>query len=141
MKVYVLFSDDYYKNIEGIYTEEGKLKKDEELYNEAIQRRAKVNEQLTSEIVELKELRQPYITEAELLLDTEKEAKEANNTGALKNTRKQRKVLLKQADHLTFDIRRREEKILASQRITKSEIMSTYGSACYWEEQYLLGEE
>lgn len=140
MKVYVLFSDDYYKNIEGIFTQEAKLKKEEELFTEAISRRDKVNEQLASEIVELKQLRQPYITEAELLLDKEKEAKEANHTGNLKDARKQRKVLLRQAEHITYDIKRREEKILASQRMTRAEIMSSYGRDRYWEEHYLEGD-
>lgn len=140
MKVYVLFSDDYYKNIEGIFTQEAKLKKEEELFNEALSRRDGVNEQLASEIAELKQLRQPYITEAELLLDKEKEAKEANHTSNLKNARKQRKVLLRQAEHITYDIKRREEKILASQRMTRAEIMSTYGRDCYWEEYYLEGD-
>lgn len=139
MTVYVLLSDDYYKNIEGIYTLEGKVKKDEELFNEAIQRRAKVNEQLTSEIAELKELRQPYITEAEMLLDTEKAAKEVNDAITLKNTRKQRKILLRQAEHITYDISRKQEKILASQRLTKAEIMSAYGRDCYWEDYCVEG--
>lgn len=141
MKVWVLFSDDYYKNIEGIYTTEGKLKKEEQLFAEAIERRAKVNEQYTAEITELKELRQPYITEAEMLLDAEKAAKEANHTSKLKEVRKQRKVLLRQAEYLTYDIKRKEEKILASQRLTRAELISTYGRDCYWEEHWLEGDQ
>lgn len=137
MKVWVLFSDDYYKNIEGIYTQDGKLNKEEQLFNEALQRRDTVNAGYASEIAELKELRQPYIAEAEMLLDKEKEAKEANNTGILKTIRKQRKVLLRQADQLTWDIKRREDKILASQRMTHGEIMSTYGRGSYWEDHYV----
>lgn len=139
MRIYVLFSDDYYKSIEGIYTQEGKVKKDEELYDEALQRREAVNADYVSEIVELKELRQPYITEAEMLLDNEKAAKESNDVVLLKHIRKQRKVLLRQADQLTWDIKRREDKILASQRMTRGEIMSAYGRDCYWEEHYLEG--
>lgn len=137
MKVWVLFSDDYYKNIEGIYTSEGKVKKEEQLFNEALQRRETVNAGYTSEIIELKELRQPYITEAETLLDKEKAAKEANDVVLLKHIRKQRKVLLRQADQLTWDIKRREDKILASQRMTRGDIMSTYGRGGYWEDHYV----
>ena len=137
MKLWVLFDDTYHKNIEGIYTEEGKAKKDEELLNEALARRALVNAQLASEIEELKKLRQPYITEAEMLLDKEKEAKEANHTGNLKEARKQRKVLLRQAEHITYDIQKREEKIFANHRMLKSEIMSAFGRDCYWEDYYL----
>lgn len=137
MKLWVLFDDTYHKNIEGIYTEEGKAKKDEELLNEALTRRTRVNAQLASEIEELKKLRQPYIDDAETWLEKEKAAKEANHTVNLKEARKQRKVLLRQAEHITYDIQRREEKIFANHRMLKSEIMSTFGRDCYWEDYYL----
>lgn len=137
MKVWVLFSDTYYKNIEGIFTPDGKARKEEQLLVEALQRRDSVNSQYASEIAELKELRQPYITEADVWLEKEKSAKEANHTGDLKEARKWRKVLLQQAEHLTYDIKCREEKILASQRMTKAEILSTYGRDYYWEDYYV----
>lgn len=137
MKVYILFSDDYYKNIEGVYTEEGKAKKEEQMFNEARRRRDSVNDSYTSEIAELKELRQPYITEAEMLLDNEKAAKESGDVVMLKHIKKQRKTLLRQADQITYDIKRREDKILASQRMTRSEILSTYCRGGYWEEHYV----
>jgi hypothetical protein len=140
MKVWVLFSDDYYKNIEGIYTEEGKALKESQLLDDAIKRRATVNEKLMAEIVELKELRQPYIIEADILLEAENAAKEAGATGKLKDARKQRKMLLRQAEHITYDIRYREEKILASNRMTRAEILSNYGRDCYWEDHYLEGD-
>jgi hypothetical protein len=137
MKVYILFSDDYYKNVEGVYTAEGKAKKEEQLFNEALRRRESVNAGYISEITELKELRQPYIIEAEMLLDNEKAAKEDGDIVLLKHIRKQRKTLLRQAEQLTYDIRRREDRILASQRLTRGEIMSTYGIGHYWEDHYV----
>jgi hypothetical protein len=137
LKLWILFSDTYYKNIEGVYTTEGKAKKEEQLFSEALQRRESVNNSYASEIIELKELRQPYITEAEMLLDNEKAAKAADDVVLLKHIRKQRKVLLRQADQITYDIKRREDKILASQRMTRSEILSAYGRDCYWEDHYV----
>lgn len=138
MQVWVLYN--YNEIVDSIYTTAGKEIKQAELLEKAINRRTKINEQIASDIIELKELRQPYITEAEILLDTEREAKETNNIGLLTNVRKQRKVLLRQAEHLTHDIRCKEEKILASQRMTKAELMSTYGDGSYWEEFCVHGE-
>jgi uncharacterized protein HemY len=139
MKVWILFNR-YNDTIEGVYTEAGRAQMDDELLIEARQRLAAANEKLALEIAELKDMRKPYITEAEILLDTEAAAKEANNTNTLKNVRKQRKVLLKQAERLTFDIKRREEKILASQRMLKEEVLHNYGRPYYWEEFYINGE-
>lgn len=138
MNVWILYTYD--DRVEGVYTAAGKAKKEEQLLEEALRRRATVNSQYASEIAELKELRQPYITEADAWLEKEKAAKEAMHTGNLKEARKQRKVLLRQAEHITYDIKRREEKILKSQRMTKAEIMSSYGTDCYWEDYCLEGE-
>jgi uncharacterized protein HemY len=139
MKVWILFNR-YNDTIEGVYTEAGRAQMDDELLIEARQHLAAANEKLALEIAELKDMRKPYITEAEILLDTEATAKEANNTNTLKSVRKQRKVLLKQAERLTFDIKRREEKILASQRMLKEEVLHNYGRPYYWEEFYINGE-
>lgn len=139
MKVYLLY-DNYDDRLEGVYTLAGKNQRDEELLTQAIQNRERVNQQLTAEIVELKKLRQPYLTEADLLLDKEREAKETNHTGHLKESRKQRRVLLRQADKLTYEIRKREERILNSQCLLKSEILAQFGQHYYWEEYYVQGE-
>lgn len=138
MKIHILYNYD--DRVEGVFTAKGKAVKEQQLYDEALLRREKANAAITREIVELRELRQPYIIEAEMLLDTERSAKDANNTGLLKDTRKQRKVLLKQAEKLTYEIQRREDRILASQRMLRSEIMNTYGDSSYWEEYYVEGE-
>jgi hypothetical protein len=133
MTVWLLFNR-YDDTIEGVYTAAGKLQREKELLEEARQRMATANSRLTAEIVELRNLRQPYIIEAEQLLGAEAEAKEANNSGALKNIRKQRRVMLKQAEHLTYDIKKREDKILASQRMLTEELLYTYGKPYRWEE-------
>lgn len=137
MTVWILY--DYHERVEGVYTPEGKELKEQERYEQALQRRSSITEHMTAEIVELKNLRQPYIDEAEMLVSAEAEAKEANNTGLLKSVRKQRKVLLKQAEHLTYKIHCLEDKILEAQRLTKHEIMSTYGDYRCWEEHVLEG--
>lgn len=139
MKVYLLY-DNYDDRLEGVYTLAGKEQRDEELLTEAIQNRERVNQQLTAEIVELKKMRQPYLTEADMLLDKEREAKETNHTGHLKESRKQRRVLLRQADKLTYEIRKREEKILDSQCLLKHELLGQFGQHYYWEEYYVQGE-
>lgn len=138
MKIHILYNYD--DRVEGVFTEKGRAAKEQQLYDEALLRREKANAAITHEILELRELRQPYITEAEMLLDTERSAKEANNTGLLKDTRKQRKVLLKQAERLTYEIQRREDRILASQRMLRSDLMNTYGDGSYWEEYDVEGE-
>ena len=124
--------------VEGVYTPEGKVRREQQMLDEALKRREHYNERLTKEILELKELRQPYIVEAELMLEEERAAKEANHTGRLKAARKQRKILLKQAEHLTFDIKRKEEEILASQRLTKADILYRYHENFDWEEHYVM---
>lgn len=138
MKIHILYNYD--DRVEGVFTAKGRAAKEQQLYDEALRRREKANAAITREILELRELRQPYITEAEMLLDTERAAKEANNTGLLKDTRKQRKVLLKQAEKLTYEIQRREDRILASQRMLRSDLMNTYGDSSYWEEYIVEGE-
>lgn len=138
MQVYALFN--YNDHIEGIYTAAGKEKQDAELLEQATLNREQYNQQIVKEIVELRELRQPFIMEAEMLLEEERSAKEANHTGKLKEARKKRKIALRQAEHLTYDIKRKEEKVLASHRMTKTEILSTYGRDYYWEEYYLEGD-
>ena len=138
MKIHILYNYD--DRVEGVFTAKGRAAKEQQLYDEALRRREKANAAITREILELRELRQPYITEAEMLLDTERSAKEANNTGLLKDTRKQRKVLLKQAEKLTYEIQRREDRILASQRMLRSDLMNTYGDSSYWEEYIVEGE-
>ena len=139
MKVYMLYTG-YEERPEGVYTQAGKDRKDEELLAQAISNRERSNQRLTQEIIELKELRQPYLTEAEMLLDKEREAKEANHTGHLKECKKQRKVLLRQADKLTYDIKKREELILNSQCMLKAELLSRFCQHHFWEEYYVEGE-
>lgn len=137
MKVWLLYDRD--DRVEGVYSESGKEAREEQFYEEAIQNREHRNNVLTQEIVELKSMRKPYLDEAELLLDTERTAKESNNTVLLKDTRKQRKILLKQADKLTSEISIRETKIRNSQVLLKKDIISTYGIYHYWDEQYVMG--
>lgn len=138
MFVWVLHQYD--GRIEGVYTTAGKAARDQQRFNEAFVMRERHIASINAEIKELRDLRQPYIIEAEMLLDTERKAKEANNIRSLKSTRKQRKVLLRQAEHLTYSIRCKEEKVLAVQRMTKTEILDAYGDENYWEEYCLLGE-
>lgn len=138
MKVYLLFNCE--DRLEGVYTLAGKNAKDEELMTLAIQNRERVNQTLTAEILELKELRRPYLTEADLLLEKEREARETNHTGHLKEFRKQRKVLLRQADKLTAEIGRRETKIRNSMLLMKKDLLSRFGQYYYWEDYYVEGE-
>lgn len=141
MTVYVLFNT-YYDRVEGVYNAAGKAKKQEELFDLALNKRTEYTNKLMQEILELRELRQPYITEAETLLEKENEAKEADDINTLKGIRKQRKVLLRQAEHLTYDIKTKEEQILAAERLLKSEIINQFGSRNYdWLDYPLEGAE
>ena len=139
MKVYLLY--DCTDRLEGVYSEHAKEVREQQFYEEALQNREHRNSMLTQEIAELKAMRKPYLDEAELLLDTERSAKESNNMVLLKNTRKQRKVLLKQAEKLTYDMEHRETKIRNSQIMMKKDIMATYGVYHYWQEEYVLEAE
>lgn len=136
MKVWLLY--DCTDRLEGVYSEHAKEVREQQFYEEALQNREHRNSMLTQEITELKAMRKPYLDEAELLLDTERSAKESNNMVLLKNTRKQRKVLLKQAEKLTYDMENREAKIRNSQIMMKKDIMTTYGVYHYWQEEYVL---
>ncbi len=141
MTVYVLFNT-YYDRVEGVYNEAGKAKKQDELFDMALNKRTEYTNKLMQEILELRDMRQPYITEADSLLEKENEAKETNDLVTLKGIRKQRKVLLRQAEHLTYDIKSREEKILAAERLLKSEVMNQFGSHNYdWLDYSLEGAE
>jgi hypothetical protein len=136
MKVWLLY--DCTDRLEGVYSEHAKEVREQQFYEEALQNREHRNSMLTQEIAELKAMRKPYLDEAELLLDTERSAKESNNMVLLKNTRKQRKVLLKQAEKLTYEMENRETKIRNSQIMMKKDIMTTYGVYHYWQEEYVL---
>ena len=136
MKVWLLYDCD--DKLEGVYSEAAREVREEQFYKEALQNRERRNNILIQEIVELKEMRKPYFDEAEGLLDIERTAKEANNTGLLKDARKQRKILLHQADRLTSEIARRETKIQNSQILMKKDITSSFGTYHYWDEQYVL---
>ena len=136
MKVYLLY--DCTDRLEGVYSERAKEVREEQFYEEALQNRERRNTALAQEIAELKEMRKPYFDEAEMLLDVERTAKETNNTKLLSDTRKQRKILLRQADRLTSDIGRRETKIRNSQILMKKDIISTYGISHWWQEEYVL---
>ena len=139
MKVYLLY--DRTDRLEGVYSERAHEVREQQFYEEALANREHRNSMLTQEIAELKAMRKPYLDEAELLLDTERSAKESNNMVLLKNTRKQRKVLLKQAEKLTYDMENREAKIRNSQIMMKKDIMATYGVYHYWQEEYVLEAE
>ena len=136
MKVWILY--DYDGRVDGIYTEAGKEKKDQQLYEEAVMCRDRFIDGYNKEISELRELRQPYIADAEALIDTEREAKEKLDTYTLKSTRKQRKIALHQAEQLTWKIKGLKDKILAMQRMTRAEIMNHYLSDYYWEDHYVM---
>lgn len=136
MKVWLLY--DRYDRLEGVYSESAKEVREEQFYEEAVQNREYINAKLVREIVELKDIRKPYLDEAELLLDAERIAKEANNTVVLKNTKKQRKILLRQADKLTCEIHKREAKIQDSQVLIEKDIIHSYGVYHYWEEHYVI---
>lgn len=139
MKVWLLY--DCADRLEGVYSEHAKEVREEQFYEEALQNREHRNTMLTQEIMELKSMRKPYLDEAELLLDTERTAKESNNMVLLKDTRKQRKILLKQADKLTSEISRRETKIRNSQVLMKKDIISSYGVYHYWRDEYVMEAE
>ena len=136
MKVWLLY--DCADRLEGVYSESAKEAREEQFYEEALQNREHRNNILTQEIKELKAIRQPYIEEAERLLAEEYVAKEINHTGRLKEARKQRKVVLRQIDKLTYDIRTREDKINSSMLLMKKDVMSSYGVYHYWQDEYVL---
>lgn len=139
MTVWVLV-DRCYDTIEGIYTPAGKEVRDNQLFETANEARVKFEAKCTLDMSELREVRQPYIIEANELLEKEQEAKLKGDTKALKNIRKQRKTVLKQAERLTYDIKRLEERLLASQRMTKSAILNQFSYKYYWEEYDLIGD-
>lgn len=141
MNVWILY-DRYFDTIEGVYSEAGKEKREQQFYEEAVAKREACNAELAKEIAEFKELRKPYLDEADKLLLVEREAKEANHISEMKDARKQRKVMLKQADKLTYEITKRENKIHNSQIMLKKDLICTYVSTRYiWEEHCVLGEE
>ena len=136
MKVWLLY--DSFDRLEGVYSEAAKEAREEQFYEEALRNREYRNAVLTKEIVELRDIRQPYLDKADELLDIERVAKETNHTGMLKDSRKQRKVVLRQADKLTSEINRREAKIQDSQVLLKKDILATYGVRHTWQEEYVL---
>lgn len=136
MKVYLLY--DCTNRLEGVYSEHAKEVKEQQFYEEALARRMDRNAVLAEEVRELKTLRKPYLEEAERLLVIEREAKESDNTYVLKETRKERKVALRQADKLTSEIARRETKIHNSMLQTQKQILSNYGIGHWWQEEHVL---
>ena len=136
MKVWLLY--DCFDRLEGVYSEAAKEAREEQFYEEALRSRESRNAILTREIVELRDIRQPYLDKADELLDIERVAKETNHTGMLKDSRKQRKVVLRQADKLTSEINRRETKIQDSQVLLKKDILATYGVRHTWQEEHVL---
>ena len=137
MKVWLLY--DGFDRLEGVYSEAAKEAREEQFYEEALRSRESQNAVSTREIVELRDIRQPYLDKADELLDIERVAKETNHTGMLKDSRKQRKVMLRQADKLTSEINRREAKIQDSQVLLKKDILATYGVRHTWQEEYVIG--
>lgn len=136
MKVWLLY--DCFDRLEGVYSEAAKEAREEQFYEEALRNREHYNTVLTREILELKDLRQPYLDKADELLDIERVAKETNHTGMLKDARKNRKVVLRQADKLTSEINRRETKIQDSHVLLKKDILATYGVRHTWQEEYVV---
>ena len=136
MRVWLLY--DALDRIEGVYSESGKEAREEQFYKEALVNRKHRNSILAQEVEELKTMRKPYFDEAERLLEVEREAKEINHTVKLQEARKQRKVALRQADKLTYEINRRETDIYNSELLMKKDIISFYGTYHLWDEQYVL---
>jgi hypothetical protein len=136
MKVWLLY--DCFDRLEGVYSEAAKETREEQFYEEALRNREHYTTILTREILELKDLRQPYLDKADELLDIKRVAKETNHTGMLKDSRKQLKVVLRQADKLTSEINRRETKMQDSQVLMKKDILATYGVSHTWQEEYVV---
>ena len=136
MKVWLLY--DCTDRLEGVYSEHAKEVREQQFYEEALANRERMNAVLAEEVKELKALRKPYLEEAERLLAEEREAKEINHTGRLKEARKSRKVALRQADKLTSEIARRETKINNSMLLTYQQILSNYGIDHWWQEEHVL---
>ena len=136
MKVWLLY--DCTDRLEGVYSETAHEVREQQFYEEALQNRERRNSILAEEVKELKELRKPYLDEAERLLIEEREAKESDNTYVLKETRKNRKIALRQADKLTSEIARKETKIHNSMLQTRQQILSNYGIGYWWQEEYVL---
>lgn len=136
MKVWLLY--DCLERLDGVYSESAKEVREQQFFEEAVQNREHRNTILAQEVKELKAMRQPYLEEAERLLAEERVAKETNHTGLLKETRKQRKVALRQADKLTSEIARRETKIHNSMLLMKKELLASYGVRHTWDEQYVM---
>lgn len=139
MKVWLLFDND--DRIEGVYSEAAKEVREQQFYEEALTNREHHNATIAMEIKELKALRRPYLDDAERLLTEERVAKEINHTGKLKEARKQRKVALRQADKLTYDIRTKEERINNSMLLTYHQLINSYCPYHYWQEEYVLEAE
>lgn len=139
MRVWLLY--DATDRIEGVYTESAKEAREEQFYLEAALNRDRHNERLAAEIEELKEMRRPYLEEAERLLDIERVVKDSGNFSLVKQSKHQRKINLRQADKLTSEIRSRETKIINSQILMKKEVIATYGISHWWDEYYVIGEE
>lgn len=134
-----LMKDNYDDDVEGVYTYEAKCQKEQEFLEQASQSRDRSIELLNAQIAEIIEVRNPIIYEAEALLPEETAAKEANHTGRLKEVRKKRKVLLKQAEKLTYDIHKAEHQIMELSCLTKSQLIQRYGARYYFEEHWVVG--
>jgi hypothetical protein len=135
--VYVLrhgYDDEY---IEGVYTLEAKLKKEQEFLVEAEERRDCNIASIKKQIEEITVMRNPIIYEAEAMLADETAAKEANHTGRLKEVRKKSKTLLRQAEKMTYNIHSLESKLLNLSCLTKSQLLAEYGRCRYFEEHTL----
>lgn len=136
MKVWLLY--DGLDRIEGVYSESGKEAREQQFYEEAVIKREYCNTVLAKEIEELKAMRKIYIEESENLLEAEREAKEINHTGMIKEAKKKRKVSQRQTDKLTSEINKRETKIRDSEILMKKDLISSYGTYHRWDEQYVL---
>ena len=137
MKVWIMFNP-YEDSVEGVYTDKGKLRKEEELLEDAKKRREKDIAFRKETIERLRTLRKPYIDEATALVGEEEKAKQTDSGGQYKVIRKRRKTLLKQAEKLTADIHKQEDKILSAERMTRAELLYAYGlDRRYFEEYYV----
>lgn len=138
MTVWVLV-DREFDSIAGIYTTEAKLKKEQQLAAEAVERRDFIAKNFSSQIERLLPEIASMRAEVEALISEEAAAKEANHTGVLKKARKKRSMLLNHIKEKCNRLERCKQCLAELVNLTEQDVLYRYGTH-YCFEEYALEE-
>lgn len=136
MKVYVCMNS-WEDCVEGVFTEEGMQKFKDKLFEDAIKQRDLNAQNVQRSINSLKEARQPALIKAEELLAEEKELKAQERWAECKAVHKRRKMVLREANRLTYNIQDLEQRYTRLYCMTTEELLREYSSKFYFEEHYV----